>query len=225
MNAALVPVRGLAGAKKRLASCLTLAQREGLALAMLTDMIVALRKADAVERIVVVSSDAQLLRHAHDAGAEVIPEDDPSGLNAAVAAAARRLETEGVARLLTIPGDVPLIDPVEVDRLFREHARRFPVVLVPSAAGTGTNGLLTSPPTAIEPHFEGASLEAHMAACREEGFEAYVAECPSFGLDIDTAEDLTRLAAADGTSRAQRLARRALRGPFDERARAEPAEL
>jgi 2-phospho-L-lactate guanylyltransferase len=211
MNAALVPVRGLAGAKKRLASCLTIDQREGLALAMLTDMIEALRAAAGVDRIVVVSADAELLRHAGEAGAEVLAEGERRGLNAAVAAAATRLEAEGVHRLLTIPGDVPLIEPLEVDALFREHAPHAPVVLVPSAAGTGTNGLLTSPPTVVEPHFEGASLQAHLAACHERALQARVAECPSFRLDIDTAEDLAQLAAsANRTRRSALLARRAL---------------
>ena len=94
MNAVLVPVRSLVGAKKRLANRLTLEEREALALAMLADMIDALKAARSVDRVVVVSADEKLLAHASEAGAEVLREHAPKGLNPAVAAAARTLEAD-----------------------------------------------------------------------------------------------------------------------------------
>jgi 2-phospho-L-lactate guanylyltransferase len=207
MNVALVPVRGLAAAKKRLASTLTLAEREGLALAMLVDMIDALGAARSLDRVVVVSSDDELLRHAGAAGAEIMREQEPRGLNAAFLWAALALEAEGVERLLTIPGDVPLIDPVEVDTLMAGASTAAPVLLVPSAHATGTNGLVTSPPTVISSRFEGESLQAHLEVCREQGVAARVVACRSFELDIDTPHDLLQLASAPGDRRSQVLAR------------------
>ena len=85
---------------------------------------------------------------------------------------------------------MPLIEPRDVDALFALDAREYPVVLVPSASGMGTNALLTSPPTVIEPRFEGASLAAHAALCRDRGIAYRVLELPSFALDVDTPEDL-----------------------------------
>jgi 2-phospho-L-lactate guanylyltransferase len=197
MNTVLVPVRSLVGAKKRLAHRLTVEEREKLALAMLADMIGALTAASAVARVVVVSSDELLLEHAVVA---------PSGLNRAVAAAARKLEAEGVRRLLTIPGDVPLLTSADVNRVFAACTPERPVVLVPSATGTGTNGLLTAPPTVIEPCFEGSSLAAHQSACSRVGIEATILRCGSFELDIDTPDDLAQLAASNADTRAVRLA-------------------
>ena len=194
MNAALVPVRSITDAKGRLARRLDAARREQLALAMLADMLAALGAARLVDRICVVSSDRLLLASALAQGAEVIEEGEPSGLNAAVAMAGGRLEAGGVKRLLTIPGDVPLICPQEVDLLFASDPSLHPVVVVPSASGTGTNGLLTSPPTVIGSRFEGASLEAHLGACREAGFEALVVKMDGFELDVDTPRDLESLA-------------------------------
>ena len=203
MQAALLPVRSLASAKGRLAASLTANEREALTREMLADMIRALASATSVDRIFVVSADARVLDEARRLGAEPLAETrdeagadgQARGLNPAVAAAARELESRGIRRLLTIPGDVPLIDPVEIDELFSVDPVAFPVVLVPSAAGTGTNALLTSPPTVIEPRFEGASLEAHSALCRSRGIAFRVLALASFALDVDTPEDLAALRA------------------------------
>jgi 2-phospho-L-lactate guanylyltransferase len=193
MNAVLIPVRALAGAKRRLAPDVAHHARERLALAMLEDMIDAALRAGSVERVVVVSTDSELLARAAAAGADPLRETEPKGLNAAVRWAAARLESEGVARLLTIPGDVPLLDPNEIDIAFATDPKLFPVVLIPSGSGTGTNGLLTSPPSALVPHFEGESLEAHRRAAADAGLGFHVLGLPSFALDVDTAADLDAL--------------------------------
>ncbi len=199
MNAALVPVRSISGAKNRLASRLDEAQREQLALAMLEDMLAALGACPTLDRVVVVSADAGLLEEARRLGADTIAEERPCGLNGAVSMAARRLEAEGVRRLLTIPGDVPLLDPAEIEALFEISSDRYPVVLAPSASVTGTNGLLTSPPTVIEFRFEGRSLDAHRAACREAGVELLLLALDGFALDVDTPADLDCLRGRSGS--------------------------
>ena len=190
MQAALLPVRSLASAKGRLAASLSAVEREALTREMLAAMIRALAAARSVARTFVVSADARVLEDAQRLGAVPLVEEAARGLNFAVGAAARELEARGVSRLLTIPGDVPLIEPRDVDALFALDAREYPVVLVPSASGMGTNALLTSPPTVIEPRFEGASLAAHAALCRDRGIAYRVLELPSFALDVDTPEDL-----------------------------------
>ncbi|MFN2427801.1 MAG: 2-phospho-L-lactate guanylyltransferase [Candidatus Binatia bacterium] len=198
MNAALIPVRSIVGAKKRLAGCLDDARREELALAMLEDMLAALSAATRLDRIVVVSSDAALLRHARRCGAEVLDEGPARGLNGAVAFAATELEKQGVRRLLVIPGDVPLLDPFEIDALFEVDAERYPVIAVPSASATGTNALVTSPPTVIEFRFEGESLAAFRGECRARGVEILFLALEGFAVDIDTPADLASLPNRDG---------------------------
>jgi 2-phospho-L-lactate guanylyltransferase len=107
--------------------------------------------------------------------------------------------------LLTIPGDVPLIEPDEVAAAFGVDASAWPVVLIPSGSGAGTNGLLLSPPTVIVPRFEGDSLAAHVDACRERGVAFRVLALPSFALDVDTPEDLAELARRGGGRRSSRV--------------------
>lgn len=216
MHAALLPVKSFASAKGRLGETISAAEREALTRAMLADMIEALASARCLDRTYVLSADTEVLRAAAALGAETLREDltksDPGrgqraigGLNRAVADAAERLAAAGVMRLLTIPGDVPLIEPDEVAALFRVDGGEWPVVLVPSGSGTGTNALLLSPPTVIVPRFEGASLTAHMEACREHDLAFRVLELPSFALDVDTPEDLAELARRGRHRRSGRI--------------------
>jgi len=198
MNAALIPVRSIGGAKNRLAGTLDENRRAALALAMLEDMVVALAGARSVDRTVVVSSDPTLLRHAAALGTETIDEGEARGLNGAVKMAWRKLQKERVENLLTIPGDVPLITPLEIDGVFSVDTGRYPVVLIPSLATTGTNGLLTHPPTIIEPMFEGSSLAAYRRACTDGGLEVLLLGLEGFAVDVDTPDDLALLASSSG---------------------------
>jgi 2-phospho-L-lactate guanylyltransferase len=198
VNAVLIPVRSIAGAKKRLVGCLDDTRREELAMAMLEDMLAALSAATRVSRVVVVSSDAGLLRFARECGAETLEEGPPRGLNGAVAFAAAELERQGVTRLLTIPGDVPLLDPFEIDALFEVDAARYPVIAVPSSSTTGTNALVTSPPTAIEFCFEGESLDAFRRECRARSLELLILVLEGFAIDLDTPADLEGLPIRGG---------------------------
>lgn len=206
MNAALVPVRAIAGGKNRLASCLDASQRAALALAMLDDMVDALTRARNIDRIAVVSGDDELLAHASRLGAQTIHEGPARGLNPAVTFAAKQLEAEGVKRLLTIPGDVPQLAPNEVDGMFETDPEIYQVVLAPSSSVTGTNGLLTSPPSVLDFRFEGESLNAHRDACKEKDLNLLFLGLPSFAVDVDTPSDLLSL-AQDGDGVTGRLVR------------------
>ena len=66
-------------------------------------------------------------------------------------------------------------------------------MIVPDRHGTGTNALLLSPPTAIEPAFGPGSCERHLELARQAEVSCRVEKVPSLMLDIDTPEDLTEL--------------------------------
>jgi 2-phospho-L-lactate/phosphoenolpyruvate guanylyltransferase len=217
-NAVLIPVRSMVGAKNRLARELDPAARTRLTLAMLADMIHGARRARSVASVHVVSADLELLEHACRLGAETmlesrvevsrVPVGAPAarpgaGLNRAVFAAACTLAREGIDRVVTVPGDVPLIAASELDVLVATDA---PVVLVPSAGGLGTNALVTAPPDVIVPQFEGESLAAHQRTCASAGVACVVMRLPSFLLDVDTVEDLATLAGCGADRESVRVA-------------------
>jgi 2-phospho-L-lactate guanylyltransferase len=66
-------------------------------------------------------------------------------------------------------------------------------VIVPDRHGTGTNGLLLTPPGAIPPSFGPDSCERHVGLARSAGVACRVERVPSLLLDIDTGADLAAL--------------------------------
>ena len=91
-----------------------------------------------------------------------------------------------------------MLDPFEIDALFEVDAERYPVIAVPSSSATGTNALVTSPPTVIDFRFEGESLAAFRTECRTRGVELLFLALDGFAVDIDTPADLAALPSRGG---------------------------
>jgi 2-phospho-L-lactate/phosphoenolpyruvate guanylyltransferase len=200
-TAAILPVKRFSRAKQRLGADVTAQVRVALARAMVTDVLDVLARARAIEIVIVVSSEASLAPAAESRGVILVADDLESGQSAAVLRGVQRARAEGVERVLCVPGDCPGIDAAELDGLLAEHAPRGrEVVVIPDRHGTGTNGLLLTPPDAIEPAFGEGSCERHLALARAAGVDVRIAQPPSLLLDIDTRADLdalrTRLARA-----------------------------
>lgn len=209
MNAtAVLPVKRLHAAKQRLAAGLGGAERRQLAEAMVGDVLEAIGAARTIERTVLVSSDPTARQLAAAAGAELVPDPDGGGHNPAALAGIARAEAAGARCVVLLPGDCPLLDPRELDRLLTGVPAPY-VSIVPDRHGSGTNALVLSPPDAIEPAFGEGSRERHVALARRAGVAFGVEELPSLALDLDTPADiiaLTRQLEAN-PGRARRTAR------------------
>ncbi len=214
---AVVPVKDLERAKRRLAGTLDPAVRRGLSLAMLADVLDALDATPGLDGAAVVSRDADVVELARRRGLRVIPETG-AGLNAAVAQAANVLSAdvlsaEGCARLLVMPADLPLAAPEEIAAVLAALPEAPGLTLVPDRHGVGTNGFLCSPPNAVAPSFGEGSFARHLEAARSAGIPATVLRLPGLGLDIDTPEDLRAVMETPGatwTHAALRAARSAV---------------
>jgi len=197
-TAAILPVKRFERAKARLAPGLPDRLRGELARAMVSDVLAALAGCELIERTIVVSGE-RLLPLQSMGGAEVLRDEDERGQSAAVAAGIERALAQGAERALCIPGDCPALDAAELDALLRRAGERADadaeVVIVPDRHGTGTNGLLLSPPCAIAPAFGPGSCARHIELARGAGARCRVARVPSLQLDIDTAADLEALVA------------------------------
>lgn len=141
---ALVPVRGLRGAKTRLAEVLSAEAREVLTRRMLRTVVRAAVESEAVGAVVVVSPDRDVLTLAAGIGRRVIPlpqEPAAPGLNPALDVGRDWAAAHGAAALLVLFGDLPLLTAKDVTR-FVGLGQSAPVVLGPDRHGTGTNALL-----------------------------------------------------------------------------------
>lgn len=192
MNAtAVLPVKRFDAAKQRLAS-LDEARRRKLTEAMVADVLEAIGKARAIDRLIVVSGDPVAQELAYEAGAEVAPDPEDAGHSEAALAGIARAEVAGAERVALLAGDCPLLDPRELDRLLTGVPGNY-VGIVPDRHGTGTNALLLSPPDAIAPAFGEGSRDRHVEAARQAGIPFGIEELPSIELDLDTPADVIAL--------------------------------
>jgi len=193
MIVAAVPIKDLRVAKQRLASVLTLAEREHLARAMLRDVLQALGGAG-FDHVWVVTCEPAVVAIARALGAEPLAEAENRGHTAAVALAQAEAARRGARVFLTVPGDVPRVTAGELRELAGAAGEGTPA-FVPSRSGLGTNGVALAPPDLMPLTFGEPSFERHLGTARARGLSPHVLMLPGLGLDIDTPEDLSALAA------------------------------
>ncbi len=192
-TAAILPVKSFALAKTRLGGSVAETLRARLARAMVADVLLALGETGAIDRTIVVTREESVAVAARAQGAVVVDDATEGGQSAAVGLGVGRALAEGIERVLCIPGDCPALDPAELEMLLADARREPGVVIVPDRHGTGTNGLLLSPPDAIAPSFGPGSCERHRALALAAGVSCRLEQPPSLLLDIDTGADLAAL--------------------------------
>lgn len=202
---ALLPFKGAAGAKRRLAGVLGEAEREGLVHAMLRDVLAALSASPVLAGTILVSRDRLAAQLAEEHGAALFADTAPDLSGAVTQAGDYAAERHGAAGTLFVPGDVPLIRSADVAAVLDGH--REGATLVPDANDVGTNAAASSPPNAFEYLFDGKSFKPHLASARRAGLAVRVVRRAAFGLDVDTIAELAAVAErAAGTRTGEFLA-------------------
>lgn len=197
---AVLPVKQFDVAKQRLAEDLGKGTRRALVEAMVTDVLIALRRSTRVDRVLVVTGDPGVEALAHGYDAEAMHDPGAPSHSAAARIGIDEAIARGARRVLLVAGDCPALDPKEIDGLLARDADGPDVVVLQDRHGTGTNGLLLSPPDVIAPSFGPGSCERHLEAARAAGATVEVADLVGFAMDVDTVADLNALrdALADG---------------------------
>jgi 2-phospho-L-lactate guanylyltransferase len=181
---AIVPVKGLDGAKTRLAPRLSAAERASLVVDMLDRVLTACAEAEAIERTLLVTPDPGLAR----AGVDVLVD---TGTGHADALALGLADPRAARGALVVMGDCPLVTAASLDRLARD-AR--PLALAPARDG-GVNALALAEVNGFVPRF-GVPVETTVAEARAAGLEPAVVADPMLALDVDRPEDYELLLAS-----------------------------
>jgi 2-phospho-L-lactate guanylyltransferase len=202
----LIPVKGLANAKQRLASVLDQPTRTELAQAMLLDVLETLGAWTNRPDISIVTSDPFALALARRFEFQIIPDNANRSETDAIEMATCFCESRGVDSTLVIPGDIPLIRASELEQIL-QAAPEQGSVLVPAADGRGTNAAWRRPAGLFPLRFGNDSFKPHLAAARASQKPCVILSLPGIALDIDNPSDLRQLAEAPGETRSQRLAR------------------
>lgn len=193
MISAVVPVKDLSGTKSRLRLDFNGPAVERIATAMLEDVVHALCRVSALDRVVVVTPDERVALVARNAGAEALLRDDP-GLNACVDAASGECSERPNDGALVVLGDVPGVHPGEIETLLRTLSGSG-VALAPSRDG-GTSALLRVPWNIIAAGFGPESASVHRDRAQRSGARFVEVPLPSLAVDVDRREDLESLMAS-----------------------------
>ena len=209
---AIIPIKKFGTGKQRLSKVLADGSRRSLAQAMFSDVLGALRRSIAVDQLAVVTDDVVAESLASGDGVAVLPDGRETGQSHATEIGIAYARENGFDRVLLVPGDTPLLDPVELEELLTRCERDpVAVAVVPDRHGTGTNALVIAPPGSFAPSFGPDSLERHLLNARDGGVAHRVESVPSLALDVDTPADLAALwSAVDAQRRGAQRTRGAL---------------
>lgn len=204
---ALIPLR--TGGKSRLGSALGDGHRADLVLAMLDDVLAALRGAGLVD-VRVLAGDAGAATAAIERDLPAIPDPAATGhgpgegdgdvapgdrsLRAAVDAAL--VELGDHRPRLVVAADLPRLSADEVQAADRHPAE---VVVVPTSGG-GTAVLRLAAGVTLPARYGPASASAHLEEAQRVGRSAALLDLPGARHDVDGAQDLEALSGdLDGT--------------------------
>jgi len=185
----IVPHRGLAAAKTRLAPVLDDAEREALAKRLLEQVLSVARAA--CGDVVVITPSEGLGPLVAAAGGRLVVQRG-LGLNAGLEQARGEAIADGVTTLLILHGDLPNLGTDDVAALVDALPEGGGVAIAPDRAGTGTNGLALRPPDAIAFRFGVGSLAAHTAEADAASAPLVEVHRPGLAFDLDTPADLAR---------------------------------
>lgn len=190
---AIVPVKRFGQAKTRLADRLPARSRVALMQAMVTDVLIALRRSELVDGVIVVTGEPIAEQIALNYNAEVLMDQRDLGHSEAAALGVGMARSKGAERVILLPADTPAIDPAEVDGLLSAVPEGREVTIVPDRHGAGTNALVLTPPDVIAASFGEGSRARHVAAGEAAGAAVFEAEPLTIVLDVDTGDDLAAL--------------------------------
>ena len=189
---AIVPLKPPSQAQSRLAAVLTPDERRAWFFHMAQRAIEALRATRGIERVAVITSDAEVARFAEALDAVVLTESRAEGTASAFATALMQLRPRALKGVLMIAGDLPLISSQALESVV-EAAARHEVVIVPDRLQRGTNALAWSPPDAIAPCFGDDSYARHLKAARAAQRLHCTLQLEALALDIDVPADIEQL--------------------------------
>lgn len=185
----IVPHRGLAAAKTRLAPVLDDAERESLARRLLGQVLKVAH--EACGDVVVITPSQALEPLVTEAGARLVVQRG-LGLNAGLEQARREALADAIDTLVILHGDLPNLSTDDVAAFLEAVPQPRGVAIAPDRAGGGTNGLALRPPDAIAFRFGVGSFDAHRAAAEDAEVPIVEVHRPGLAFDLDTPEDLVR---------------------------------
>jgi len=182
--AVVIPVKGFAAAKGRLATALDPAERAALARSMAEGVV----RAATPLPVTVVCDDPAVAAWARALGVTV--EWTPGlGLDGAVEAGVAAVEAAGATRVVVAHADLPLARGLAT---LAQPGEREPtsITLVPDRHGDGTNVVVLPAGCGFRFAYGPGSFARHRAEAARLGIAVHVVHDPRLGWDVDLPADL-----------------------------------
>lgn len=182
---AIIPQRGLATGKARLADVLGARERRALNARLLKRALAAVADSQVgLARVVVASAGEDTLEFARAAGAWALADPPGARLNEALENARDLVRERGANSILVMSADLPHATRAAVAHL-RRAVPEGGAAIVADKHGTGTNALLLPASLPVSFAFGPGSLARHVEAVDALGVRALVWRDPALALDID----------------------------------------
>ncbi|RLG50955.1 MAG: 2-phospho-L-lactate guanylyltransferase [Thermoproteota archaeon] len=196
---AVVPVKEVRSAKRRLSAVLSADERAKLALLMLADVLHALTECSEVSGVYVVSRDRYVKKLAAGYGCKVI-DDEGYGLSASVQKAISMCFEREFSRVLVVHSDLPLLSPKEV---LEVAGYGGDLVLAPSK-NLGTTGVLIRYGSGFTPLYGELSFARNVMLAASLGLDFRAYYSVGFLLDLDLPQDILYVVRSGVQSEARR---------------------
>ncbi len=108
---------------------------------------------------------------------------------------------------MSLPTEITLLEPEDVDALLNLELGAQSAVIVPSRDGKGTNALLRTPPDAFPSRFGDNSLALHQEEAWRRRVELKILENPRISFDLDEFSDLLRFMQLENETRTAQVLR------------------
>lgn len=186
---AIIPLKPLGDAKRRLSGSYTAGQRRTLVTRLFTRVARVCSATPGIDAVRAVVGDDEGADLARRVGVDVVREP-AGGLNRAIAHAAADL---GAAASLVVVADLPGLTVADLTRVVEAGTHR-PAVVVAATHDGGTGALLRRPAGVIAPSYGPGSAAAHLAAAIDAGVRAVLLSSPGLAHDVDRPDDVARYA-------------------------------
>jgi len=194
-NFAIIPVKGLLDSKSRLSGSLGPRDKKKLIIALLEDVLAAVKESELFNRVLVVSPDPNVAEEASLPHGSFLHQEG-QGLNAGVRQSTHFALGEKASSVAVILADIPLIEPRDLKELYSLGDAVSRVVLSPSLKA-GTNVMVREPPNAIGSSYGRWSFSTHLRAAQKTGAAVYSISNSRLSFDVDTPEDLITMRRRD----------------------------
>jgi 2-phospho-L-lactate guanylyltransferase len=192
MHAIVIPFRGPASGKSRLAGAVSDTARRQIARAMFQHVLNVACSSVGARHVVVVTGSNAAASIARRAGALVLREAR-AGHNEAVAQGVEALRSRGATTAAVVSADLPLLAVSDLAALER-HVRAGRIGIAADGSGKGTNAISLPLSVPFTFHFGPGSLFRHRTEAMTLRTQCLLVGGRGLKFDVDTPDDLKYLA-------------------------------